>query len=55
MIQVIGRWINEIIRERTEMLHQNDSAYLFDSTKIEKAFSFRATTYSRGIYKLYDH
>jgi hypothetical protein len=31
------------------MLYQNDSAYLFDSTKIERAFKFSGTPYDEGI------
>jgi hypothetical protein len=31
------------------MFYQNDSDYLFDSSKFEKAFNFKATPYSQGI------
>lgn len=48
MIQVAGLF-NGIIRESVEMLYQNDSDYLFDSSKFEKAFNFKATPYSQGI------
>ena len=40
---------NSIIKETFEMLYQNDSDYLFDCTKFDKAFSFKATTYEEGI------
>ena len=43
------RLFNGIIRESVEMLYQNDSDYLFDSSKFEKAFDFKATPYSQGI------
>ncbi len=53
---ILSKWMirmagltNGIIKETMEMLYQNDSAYLFDSTKFDKAFSFRSTTYEEGI------
>jgi hypothetical protein len=53
---VLPRWMvrmaglfNGIVRESVEMLYQNDSDYLFDSSKFDKAFGFRATSYSHGI------
>jgi nucleoside-diphosphate-sugar epimerase len=48
MVQMAGLF-NGIIRESVEMLYQNDADYLFDSSKFEKAFNFRATSYSQGI------
>lgn len=47
-IQMLGVF-NKILRESTEMLYQNDSDYLFDSTKFEKAFNFSPTNYEEGI------
>jgi hypothetical protein len=32
-----------------EMLYQNDSPYLFDSSKYAKAFGFSGTPYGQGI------
>ncbi len=53
---VLRRWIiraaglfNGIVRESVEMLYQNDSDYLFDSSKFEKAFNFTPTPYNQGI------
>jgi nucleoside-diphosphate-sugar epimerase len=40
---------NGIIKETREMLYQYDSDYLFDSTKFDMAFPFKATTYKEGI------
>jgi nucleoside-diphosphate-sugar epimerase len=48
MLQMVGLF-NRIIRESVEMLYQNDSDYLFDSSKFDKAFDFRATSYDQGI------
>lgn len=53
---VLPRWMiraaglfSGVIRESVEMLYQNDSDYLFDSSKFEKAFGFEPTPYDRGI------
>ena len=41
--------INPVIREIPEMLYQNESDYIFDSTKFEKAYRFAPTAYTEGI------
>jgi len=48
MVRMVGLF-NGIARESVEMLYQNDSDYLFDSSKFDKAFDFKATSYSQGI------
>jgi nucleoside-diphosphate-sugar epimerase len=48
MVRVIG-WFNPLVGEVHEMLYQNDSPYLFDSSKFERAFSFSSTPYAEGI------
>ena len=48
MVRLIG-WFNPLVGEVYEMLYQNDSPYLFDSSKFEKAFSFSGTPYAEGI------
>jgi len=48
MVQMVGLF-NGIVRESVEMLYQNDSDYLFDSSKFDKAFNFKTTSYSQGI------
>ena len=48
MVQMVGLF-NVAVRESVEMLYQNDSDYLFDSSKFDKAFDFKATSYSQGI------
>jgi len=50
MIKMAGLF-NSNVRESVEMLYQNDSDYLFDSTKFEKAINFRPTSYEEGIIK----
>jgi len=53
---VVKRWLlsvlglfNKVIKENNEMLYQNDSDYLFDSTKFEKAFNYKPISYEEGI------
>jgi nucleoside-diphosphate-sugar epimerase len=48
MVKMAG-WFDPTIREVYEMLYQNDSDYLFDSTKFSKAVGFEPTSYSEGI------
>jgi nucleoside-diphosphate-sugar epimerase len=48
MIQMAGLF-NPIIKETVEMLYQNDSDYIFDSSKFDKAFSFNKVLYAEGI------
>jgi nucleoside-diphosphate-sugar epimerase len=48
MLQIVGLF-NGTIGESVEMLYQSASDYLFDSTKFEKTFSFKTTTYHEGI------
>jgi nucleoside-diphosphate-sugar epimerase len=48
MIRAAGIF-NPLIRENAEMLYQNDSEYLFDSSKFDGAFEFETTPYERGI------
>ena len=48
MIKFAGLFIADI-RESYEMLYQNDTAYVFDSSKFSKAFNMQATTYASGI------
>ncbi|MGZ7065573.1 MAG: NAD-dependent epimerase/dehydratase family protein, partial [Candidatus Aminicenantales bacterium] len=48
MIRLVGLF-NGVVRESVEMLCQNDSDYLLDSSKFETAFGFEPTTYDEGI------
>jgi nucleoside-diphosphate-sugar epimerase len=45
----IGGLFSTLIREVNEMTYQNDSDYIFDSSKFEKAFGVQATSYEEGI------
>jgi nucleoside-diphosphate-sugar epimerase len=48
MIRVVGLFDSKV-RESYEMLYQNDSPYLFDSSKFANAFGFSGTPYADGI------
>lgn len=48
LLSVLGLF-NKVIKENNEMLYQNDSDYLFDSTKFEKAFNYKSISYEEGI------
>jgi nucleoside-diphosphate-sugar epimerase len=48
MIKLAG-FFDSTIRESYEMLYQNDSAYIFDSTKFSQAFGVEPTSYAEGV------
>ena len=48
MVRVFG-WFDPVVGEIHEMLYQNDSPYLFDSSKYAQAFGFAGTPYAEGI------
>jgi nucleoside-diphosphate-sugar epimerase len=48
MIQMVGYFV-PVVKESYEMLYQNEYDYLFDSTKFDRAFDFKPTSYQDGI------
>jgi nucleoside-diphosphate-sugar epimerase len=48
LVKLIGLFV-PIMNELGEMLYQNEFPYVFDSSKFEKAFRFKPTTYEEGI------
>ena len=48
LLKVLGLFI-PILKEMPEMMYQYDRDYFFDSSKFEKRFNFRPTTYQEGI------
>ncbi len=50
MLRLVGLF-NPLVRELPEMLYQNDSDYVFDSTKFNQRFNFTPTSYAEGIKK----
>jgi len=51
MLQMMGLF-NKVIGGTAEMYYQYDHDYVFDSTKFEKAFNVKPTTYKQGILHL---
>lgn len=48
MVRIFG-WFKPAVGEIYEMLYQNDSPYLFDSSKYARIFGFAGTPYAEGI------
>jgi nucleoside-diphosphate-sugar epimerase len=48
MLRLAG-WFDPLVAESHEMLYQNDSPYLFDSSKFAREFGFAGTPYAEGI------
>lgn len=48
MVRIIGLFI-PIMREMVEMTYQFETDYVFDSSKFEKRFNFKPTSYREGI------
>jgi len=48
MLRMAGFFIR-VVKENIEMLYQNESDYLFDSSKFDHAFDFQVTPYKDGI------
>jgi len=46
---------DKTVREVYEMLYQNQSDYVFDSTKFENRYSFKPTSYEKGIEETIVH
>jgi nucleoside-diphosphate-sugar epimerase len=47
-VSILGLFI-PVLREFKEMMYQFESDYIFDSSKFEKAFNQKATSYKEGI------
>ncbi|MGD0757037.1 MAG: NAD-dependent epimerase/dehydratase family protein [Bacteroidales bacterium] len=48
LIKIIGIFV-PVLKEMTEMMYQYDRDYFFDSSKFEKRFDFKTTTYREGV------
>ncbi|MDN5285137.1 MAG: NAD-dependent epimerase/dehydratase family protein [Mucilaginibacter sp.] len=51
MLRLIGLF-NKLIMGMVEMYYQTDHDYIFDSSKFEKAFNFKPTSYEDGIKQM---
>lgn len=47
-VRILGLFM-PVLRESVEMIYQFENDYIFDSSKFERAFSLKATTYLDGI------
>ncbi|MEI9919377.1 MAG: NAD-dependent epimerase/dehydratase family protein [Bacteroidota bacterium] len=47
-VRIFGLFV-PVLREFVEMMYQFENDYVFESTKFEKAFNVKATTYKEGI------
>lgn len=50
-VRAIGLFV-PVLREIVEMMYQFEDDYIFDSTKIERAFDLKATPYREGISRM---
>lgn len=48
MLSMLGLF-NKVIKENNEMLYQNSSNYLFDSSKFEQTFNYKPISYEEGV------
>lgn len=51
IIQLCGIFV-PVLREMPEMMYQYDRDYIFDSSKFEKAFNYKPTSYQAGIKEI---
>ncbi len=51
MLKLLGLFI-PIMREMPEMMYQYEQDYFFDSSKFEKRFAFKPTSYSEGVKQI---
>jgi nucleoside-diphosphate-sugar epimerase len=51
MVRIIGLFV-PVMKEVVEMMYQNDRDYVFDSSKFEKRFNFKPTSYTHGIKEM---
>jgi nucleoside-diphosphate-sugar epimerase len=48
LIKILGIFV-PVLKEMPEMMYQYDRNYFFDSSKFEKRFNFKTTTYQEGV------
>ncbi|MFA5420101.1 MAG: NAD(P)H-binding protein [Bacteroidales bacterium] len=51
LVRILGLFI-PIMKEMVEMIYQYDRDYVFDSSKFEKRFGIKPTSYAEGIQKI---
>jgi nucleoside-diphosphate-sugar epimerase len=48
MLKIVGLFV-PVLKEMPEMMYQYDRDYFFDSSKFEKRFKFKTTSYQEGV------
>jgi nucleoside-diphosphate-sugar epimerase len=54
LIRIVGIFV-PVLKEMPEMMYQYDRDYFFDSSKFEKRFKFKTTTYEEGVKLTVNH
>jgi nucleoside-diphosphate-sugar epimerase len=54
IIKIVGVFV-PVMKEMPEMMYQYDRDYFFDSSKFEKRFNFKTTTYPEGVKLTIQH
>jgi nucleoside-diphosphate-sugar epimerase len=54
MLKLIGLFV-PTLREMPEMMYQYNRDYFFDSSKFEKRFNFKPTSYAEGVRQIVNH
>lgn len=54
LLKIMGLFI-PVFKEMTEMMYQYDKDYFFDSSKFNKRFDFKTTTYQEGVKVTAEH
>jgi nucleoside-diphosphate-sugar epimerase len=54
IIKIVGVFV-PVMKEMPEMMYQYDRDYFFDSSKFEKRFNFKTTTYPEGVKLTVQH
>ena len=54
LVKIVGLFV-PVLKEMSEMMYQYDRDYFFDSSKFEKRFNFKTTTYQEGVRNTVEH
>jgi nucleoside-diphosphate-sugar epimerase len=54
IIKIVGVFV-PVMKEMPEMMYQYDRDYFFDSSRFEKRFNFKTTTYPEGVKLTVQH
>jgi nucleoside-diphosphate-sugar epimerase len=54
LVSILG-WFDPLMKEFGEMLYQYDRDYVFDSSKFDKTYKFKTTSYAEGLKKIIEN